>query len=99
MDKELRIVGICGNIPIDCPAKDPFVAPMQFLEYIMGDSGQICGAKYRIDLGHGYGFDNGTQVISINIDEEYKFEHRYTDTSDGTWEDGSYRVVVRLIEK
>ena len=99
MRKEFRIIGLCGNRPFDYCAENPILLPMYFLEYVSDESGCICGAKYIIDFGHGYGFDNGRQVVDINIDEEFAFEHEYTDTSDGTWENDSYRVKVRLIEK
>lgn len=98
MEKELRIVGTCGNLPFDNPAASRYHPPMRFLEYVTDDSGQICGAKYEIDLGHGYGFDNGTEVVVINIGEEIRFEHGYTDVSDGKWDYDSFQVVVRLIE-
>ena len=99
MEKEFGIVGRCGKASFDHHAENPRLLPMTFLEYIMDDAGCICGARYVIDLGHGYGFDNGTQVVDLRVGEEFKFEHEYTDTSDGTWDNDSYRVAVRLIEK
>ena len=99
MNKEYRIVGSCGKMPFDEPAERPYWPPMRFLEYVKDDSECICGAKYLIDLGHGYGFDNGKQEMIIKLNEEVSFEHEYTDTSEGTWDNDSYLVVVRLVEK
>ncbi len=99
MKKEYRIVGTSGDIPFDDPAEKPYGPPMQFLEYVMDDSGNICGAKFVIDLGYGYGFSYGEEVITIGINEEFTFEHAYTEMLYGTWDNGSDYVVVRLIEK
>ena len=96
MDIEYRIVGMNGNIPFDEPAEKPYFPPMEFLEYVTDDSENVCGIKYLIDLGRGYGFDNGKEEITIKLSEEISFTHEYTDTSDGTWNTDSYRVVVRL---
>ena len=99
MKKEYRLVGMYGNIPFDEPAEKPYGPPMKFIEYVMDNQENICGAKFVIDLGHGYGFDNGEKIVAINLNEEFKFEHEYTDISDGTWDNNSYCVVVRFIAK
>lgn len=99
MSNEYRIVGVCGKSSFDYPAEEPRYLPMKFLEYITDSAGCICGASYEIDFGHGYGFDNGIQAVELRIGEEFTFEHEYTDTSDGTWENDSYRVKVCFIGK
>ena len=99
MEKEYRIVGKHGKLSFDRPAEDPHWLPMRFLEYEKDPQGNVCGGRYLIDLGHGYGFNHGEETVTIALDEEISFEHEYTDTSDGTWENESCSVTVRFVAK
>ena len=101
MEKNCKVVGKAGNLVMNEPAegKNPDIfAHMRFVEYVKNETGTVCGVKFPIDEGHGYGFDYGERFVTLHPGEELQFEHSYTDTSDGTWDDGSFTVTVRLLE-
>lgn len=101
MEKNYKVVGKAGNLVIDEPAEGKnlrIFAHMRFAEYVKNETGTVCGVKFLIDEGHGYGFDYGERFVTLHPDEELQFEHSYTDISDGTWDDGSFTVRVRLLE-
>lgn len=72
---------------------------MQFIGFVYNEFDEITGAKYLADEGHGYGFNYGYKEIIVSLDEKVSFTHSYTDTSDGTWDNGSYTVSVRLVKE
>lgn len=100
MEKKFKLVGIVGNIPVSEYVEDNlYYLPMRFIEYVKDESGNICGAKFLADEGHGYGFNYGEKEVILHSNEEFQFVHSYTDTSDGTWDNDSFTVKVRLIEE
>ncbi|MCD7835290.1 MAG: hypothetical protein LUG83_01240 [Lachnospiraceae bacterium] len=73
-------------------------AHMKFIEYVKDEAGTVCGVKFLIDEGHGYDFDYGEKIVTLHIGEDFQFEHYYTDTGEGTWDDGFSTVKIRLVE-
>ncbi len=101
MEKRYRVMGTAGNLVLDEPVESKWLhifAHMRFVDYVKDETGTVCGGKFLIDEGHGYGFDYGERFVTLRPGEELQFEHNYTDTSEGTWDDGSLTVKVRLLE-
>lgn len=101
MEKEYRVVGTTGNLVIDEPVEGKMLhvfAHMRFVEYVKDENGTVCGVKFLIDEGHGYGFDYGEKMVTLHIGEDFQFKHYYTDTSEGTWDDGSITVKIHVVE-
>ena len=84
---------------MDLPLQYLRNARLTFVSWERDTAGSTTGMKVLCDLGHGYGFDNGEKAVVLWVGEEYSFIHEYTDTGEGgsDWEDGSFRVTVRLI--
>ncbi len=68
-----------------------------FCNYTRDEHGEIDGAVISCDLGHGYGFDDGEETITLRVNETHRFLHSYTDTSDGTWDNDFVSVTLTLI--
>ena len=99
MEKQYRLIGKGGDIPFNEPVEgDLFFARMKFMGYVRDEAGEICGAKFLEDRGHGYGFRKDPQEVILHPGEAVQFFHSYTDTSDGTWENGSFLVEAQLVE-
>ena len=62
------------------------------------ERGEPDGVVLECDLGHGYCFDDGTKTVTLLFGQETRFTHSYTDTSDGTWDDGSFSVRIKVVE-
>lgn len=97
-ENAFRIVGKFGDIPFDEPAENPSFGQIKFVEYVADDAGNLYGARFMLDLGHGYGFNNGKQEATLNLDEAIDFDHEFTDTSDGMWHNSSIHVSFRLVK-
>lgn len=69
----------------------------RFCGYTRNEHGEADGAVFSCDLGHGYGFDDGEETITLRANETHRFLHSYTDTSDGTWDNDSVSVALTLI--
>ncbi|MBP9988905.1 MAG: hypothetical protein KBT46_05330 [Ruminococcus sp.] len=96
----LRLKGIAGNIPFDCPAEKPdWMTKMGLKEIIKDADGRIEAISYFVDCGHGFGEENKTKIIQIRPGEKVSFTHSYIDTSDGTWDDGCFTVAVELTDE
>jgi predicted GNAT superfamily acetyltransferase len=96
----LRLKGVAGNIPFDCPAESPeWMTNMELKEVIKRGDGKIEAINYHADYGHGFGKPNETEVIQLHIGEKISFLHWYVDTEDGTWNDGCFTVTVELVEE
>lgn len=70
---------------------------MGFGGYHRDENGKPDGIYLICDKGHGYGFDDGEEKILLRPGESHEFIHSYTDTSDGTWEEGSCHVKATLL--
>lgn len=107
MHMKYKITGTRGGLPfeisadrIDCDIKEhSYTDELQFTEYILDETGEICGLKGRADLGHGYGFNYGWKAFTIKPGETYAFTHAYTSIEGPSdWTEDSFHVILRLEE-
>lgn len=103
-----KIIGMEGNIPFETSAKELdeyitqhcYTGEIQWLEYLLDESGKVCGLKGLADLGHGYGFDNGREEFTIRVGETYTFTHDFTSVDGPSdWSDDSFKVTIQLVEE
>ena len=102
-----KIIGISGNSPFEiskdtidlCIKQHCSTGNIQFTEYLLDESQNICGLKGRADLGHGYGFENGWKEFTIKFGETYSFMHEYTSIdAHSDWSDESFKVTLQLVK-
>ena len=99
MDDEIfRVHAIVNEIEYVLPIGGRLInAYMQFVDYIRNEAGAPIGIKVLCDCGHGYGFNDGEKELSLYPHRDYSFQHSYTSTTDGTWENDWFDVAVRLL--
>jgi len=68
-----------------------------FSGYLTDDTGKIIGAKIRCNLGYGYDFDHGHETVELRPGESHSFLHSYSDTSEGSWDEGSTHIQLTLL--
>lgn len=96
---EVRLRGLAGNIPFDCPAEEPdWMTNMRVKEVVRENNGKIESISYYADCGHYFGETDEIKVIKIHIGEKVSFIHRFVDTEDGVWESDSFTVTAELVE-
>ena len=96
---EVRLRGLAGNIPFDCPAEEPdWMTNMRVKEGVRENNGKIESISYYADCGHYFGATDEIKVIKIHIGEKVSFIHRFVDTEDGVWESDSFTVTAELVE-
>ena len=102
-----KIVGERGNIPFEISPDEInhfietrcYTSEIKLTEYLFDKLGNICGVKGLVDLGHGYGFNNGWKEFEIKLGETYSFIHEYT-SIDGPsdWSKDSFKVTMQLVK-
>ena len=69
-------------------------------EYILDETGNVCGIRGTADLGHGYGFDYGTEAFSLKVGEEYRYTHSYTCINGPSdWDEEDIHYTLQLVEE
>ena len=68
-----------------------------FSGYLTDESGKTVGAKIRCNLGYGYDFDHGYETVELHPGESHSFLHSYSDTSEGSWDEGSTHIRLTLL--
>ncbi len=94
-----RLVGKAGDFDIDCAAHLPeWRARVRFVGYDIDLRGEVVAAEYMADHGRGYGFNNGEKAVKVPVNGEFSFLHSFTSTTDGVWEDDSFKVTLRFVK-
>ena len=69
-----KVIGTRGMVPFEISGEmiDDFIkrhcyaGEIQWREYLLDESGNMCGLKGLADSGHGYGFNYGWEEFTIN---------------------------------
>ncbi len=70
-----------GEHSIYCNVEKPDCSDIEFLEYIV-ENGKEIGVRLECQLGHGYGFDNGSTVMELFPGEVKDFSYEGTSVDD-----------------
>ena len=68
-----------------------------FNGYLTDENGKIIGAKISCNRGYGYDFDYGYETVELRPGETHNFLHSYSDTSEGSWTEGSTHIKLTLL--
>ena len=68
-----------------------------FAGYLTDENGKIIGAKISCNLGYGYDFDYGHETVALRPGESHSFLCSYSDTSEGSWDEGSTHIHLTLL--
>lgn len=92
-------VKVLKPFQVTLPPDNLWLAKLFFSAWEQDEDGSITGMRVLCDLGHGYGFDNGTKPAVLRVGEEVTFTYEYTSTTEGgsDWEDGMTQFTVTLI--
>ncbi len=82
---------------IVCNVEERVDSCIRFINYVKSNDAYI-GVKLSCDCGHGYGFSNGWQEVTLMTNEVFHFVHEGTCVDDdGCPEDFSINYYIGII--